>query len=196
MSKAWTSEQVLKQISEPPNYASTANDGPTPMEVDRVEKGKESRKARARAKVDQGQNGLDLGCFIEAVDEDAPTKEKERANQKGSQKERRVPKEVEVPKERKVEAETRLPMGNVQIASNMDIGAVIAHIWSTKWLENRNQYHQPKPLHLLPQQCLLQSHLRVQQCGVFFSLVLTFQSFFSNFTTEPNITTGAHGFVS
>ena len=76
VSKAWTSEQVLKHISEPPNYASTANDGPTPMEVDRVEKEKESRKARARAKVDQGQNGLDLGCFIEAVDEDAPTKER------------------------------------------------------------------------------------------------------------------------
>ena len=31
-----------------PNYASGSNDGPVPMEVDRVEKGKGSTKARTK----------------------------------------------------------------------------------------------------------------------------------------------------
>ena len=54
VSKAWTSEQVLKHISEPPNYASTTNDGPTPMEVDRVEKGKGKQKGKSKSKGGSG----------------------------------------------------------------------------------------------------------------------------------------------
>ena len=49
VSKAWTSEQVLKHINEPPRP--DANDGPTPMEVDRVnDKGKGKHKGKKGGK--------------------------------------------------------------------------------------------------------------------------------------------------
>ena len=49
VSKAWTSDQVLKHVTEP--YSSGSADGPTPMEVDRVEsKGKGKNKGKNKGR--------------------------------------------------------------------------------------------------------------------------------------------------
>ena len=50
VSKAWTSEQVLKHVNDQPNYASGSNDGPIPMEVDRIEKGKGKQKGKQKGR--------------------------------------------------------------------------------------------------------------------------------------------------
>ena len=54
VSKSWTQEQVLKSIQETPKQ----NDGPVPMEVDRVEKGYWKGKGRGK---DKGKGGLGGG---------------------------------------------------------------------------------------------------------------------------------------
>ena len=43
VSKAWTSEQVLKHVNDQPNYASGSNDGPFPMEVIALKKAKQAK---------------------------------------------------------------------------------------------------------------------------------------------------------
>ena len=48
VSKAWTSDQVLKHVNDQPNYASGSGDGPVPMEVDRIEKGKSKGKHKGK----------------------------------------------------------------------------------------------------------------------------------------------------
>ena len=49
VSKAWTSDQVLKHVTEP--YSSGSADGPVPMEVDRVEhKGKGKNKSKGKGR--------------------------------------------------------------------------------------------------------------------------------------------------
>ena len=53
-SKVWTNDQVLKHVNDQPNYASGSNDGPVPMEVDRVEKGKWKHKGKNK---DRGSFG-------------------------------------------------------------------------------------------------------------------------------------------
>ena len=50
VSKAWTSDQVLKHVNDAPNYGANSGDGPTPMEVDRVEKGKGKSKHKGKGR--------------------------------------------------------------------------------------------------------------------------------------------------
>ena len=49
VAKTWTSDQVLKHVNDQPNYGSQT-DGPVPMEVDRVEKGKGKQKGKGKSK--------------------------------------------------------------------------------------------------------------------------------------------------
>eukprot|EP00435_Cladocopium_sp_Y103_P023681 s1403_g5.t1 len=54
VSKVWSTEQVLKHIQDPLSYSGGTTDGPTAMEVDRVEKG---GKGKGKGKKGKGVSG-------------------------------------------------------------------------------------------------------------------------------------------
>ena len=91
VSKSWTQEQVLKSIQDTPK----PNDGPVPMEIDRVEKGQWKGKGKGKDK-GKGQyvaGNLVSGALAVDVDVEEMVKEKERKEkerikekEKGSQR--------------------------------------------------------------------------------------------------------------
>lgn len=91
VSKSWTQEQVLKSMQDTPK----PNDGPVPMEIDRVEKGQWKGKGKGKDK-GKGQyvaGNLVSGALAVDVDVEEMVKEKERKEkerikekEKGSQR--------------------------------------------------------------------------------------------------------------
>ncbi len=62
VSKSWTQEQVLKAIQQDPSRPDAG--GPTPMEIDRIEKGKGKNKSKGKSKGKEGKgSGWSSGAW-------------------------------------------------------------------------------------------------------------------------------------
>jgi hypothetical protein len=155
-SKVWTNDQVLKHVNDQPNYASGSNDGPVPMEVDRVEKGKWKHKGKNKDRGSFGGSEWASGWLYgrgrgrgrtNKGKGKGKTKGKsngKKGNQKGGSKGKA--------------AEVKWLLGSAPIAWNLDIGIVTAPIclpttWPRRIQEDKNLFLQTKLLLLRnPQQ--------------------------------------------
>ena len=63
VSKIWSTEQVLKHVQDNPSYCGGSTDGPTPMEVDRIEKGKGKNKGKNKSKGFSGGEWMNSWAF-------------------------------------------------------------------------------------------------------------------------------------
>ena len=61
--KFWSTEQVLKHVQDNPSYCGGSTDGPTPMEVDRIEKGKGKNKGKNKSKGFSGGEWVNSWAF-------------------------------------------------------------------------------------------------------------------------------------
>ena len=187
-SKVWTNDQVLKHVNDQPNYASGSNDGPVPMEVDRVEKCKWKHKGKNKDRGSFGGSEWASGWLYgrgrgrgrtNKGKGKGKTKGKsngKKGNQKGGSKGKA--------------AEVKWLLGSAPTAWNLDIGIVTAPIclpttWPRRIQEDKNLFLQTKLL-------LLRIHSNsAENLSVW---RYTFQSFIPNFSYS--IVSGAHGFIS
>eukprot|EP00435_Cladocopium_sp_Y103_P029774 s3318_g7.t1 len=87
VSKIWSTEQVLKHIQETPTYTGGTADGPTPMEVDRVEKGGKSKgKGKNKGKGFSGGEWLNAWGYARGRGRGRQNKGKGKGKLKGKSK--------------------------------------------------------------------------------------------------------------
>ena len=128
-SRAWTSDHVLKHVTEP--YPSGSADGPSPMEVDRVEsrgKGKNKGKNKGRG------SGAEWAGMLYGRGRGRGRSnkgKKVRAKQKGSQRASRVATKVGPRVARKAQVVVRWHMNSAQTAWSTGTGAGNAPTWQS-----------------------------------------------------------------
>ena len=126
VSKSWTSDQVLKHITE--SHSAGSNDGPVPMEVDRVEgKGKGKNKGKNKGRGGYGAEWAGL-MYVRGRGRGRANKGKGRAKAKASRRARREATKVG-PKARRAQVVERWLMDSAQTVTSMATGAEIARIW-------------------------------------------------------------------
>lgn len=89
VSKIWSSEQVLKHVQEHPSYFGGSADGPTPMEVDRIKKGRKGKnKGKNKGKLFFGGEWMNSWAVSRGHGRQnkGKGKGKSKGNQKGKKK--------------------------------------------------------------------------------------------------------------
>ena len=87
VSKIWSTDQVLKHVQETPSYTGGAADGPTPMEVDRIEKGgKGKQKGKNKGRGFSGSEWLSSWAYGRGRGRGRQNKGKGKGKSKGKAK--------------------------------------------------------------------------------------------------------------
>ena len=122
-SKSWTTESVLKSLNPIPESSSSNNNGPVPMEVDRVYNEKGSRTTKAKANPNAEAGGALVATHFKAVDVDAAKAEETRAKAKAKQKVSSKESPNMVARSLDVAKANKLILSSAICAENMGIGA-------------------------------------------------------------------------
>ena len=122
-----STEQVLKHVQEHPSYSGGFADGPTPVEVDRIEKGgKGKSKGKNKGKGFSGGEWMNSWAFSRGRGRGRQNKGKGKGKSKGKPKGKKQAKEI--PRARK-EVVQKWHMASAPTAMNTVIGQRTVPTW-------------------------------------------------------------------